>query len=366
MAFDLLDDDEDDIGAAFRELEQAKADHEKTQDVEIEGDEHDNEHPEDGSRFARLDVTEILIVGADNVCRGGRVPDANHPDVQSLAKSIASEGLLHPIGVRPLLAPLPKSPAVVELERKRLESYPYSRIPSPHYRYRMVYGFERAIAMRDVLEWQHIPCMVKERTDEEAIRACIAENGGRRDPTDYDLAVALAALIARSTPRLTHEQVAQITGCRTPKVRTLVTIVERCPGPLLDAFRASPTAETRRTLERIATTVDPDSREIEATRHRIMVDEWARASAAERTPALGGAHGAPSPHGAASSPARTVPTVKAINTEKLERLRVELDEATEWQDPIAGWQPITAETRHAMASVLRYALDPKGMPRPIR
>lgn len=366
--FNLTDDDDEMPELPDYNLSESEPEGEDAPDSAEAGDGDEDEKLEDGSSTVMLLIGEILVIPSDNVSRGGYVPPANHPDVQSLAKSILSEGLLHHVGVRPLVEPLMRPPEEIEADRARYKlknggsMKPLFKLAT-YYTHRLVYGFERYVAVRDVLGWHTIPCVSKERTDAEALSACVAENAGRRDPTDYDLAMAFAHMVRMIQPRPSWERVAEITGCRPGRARTLVTIVERCPVPLLEAFRASPTAETRRTLERIAVTIDPDNREREEVRHRAMIDEWAKVTAAAAAPRPAQAQ--------ATEPGRIDrPGMRnrsrSADGVKLAHLRDSLNDATEWLDPVHGWQPMTPETKTALDSLLRHAVDPRAHARPIR
>lgn len=359
--FDLTDDDDDEATGEHESAPPSDREPDDGEELPNEDLPDDEEALEDGSRSIRLLVGEILAIPSDNVSRGGHMLPPNHPDVQSLAQSIASEGLLHHVGVRPLPEPIERPQAAIEADRVRFHGSDQS--VATHYTHRMVYGFERLVAIRDVLGWYTIPCVSKPRTDNEAFSACLAENVGRRDPTEYDLAMGFALLVSSLQPRPTWDQVARITGCRPSRARTLVTIAERCPAELLEVFRVSPTAETRRKLEAVAVSIDPENREREEVRHKMMLEEWERMNAPLPANSANASKGNGAPPG---RKAITIGRVRPIDVVKLAHLRDTLAGASEWLDPVAGWQPMSQETRAALDALLRHTLDPRGNAKPVR
>jgi ParB/RepB/Spo0J family partition protein len=77
-------------------------------------------------------------------------------ELQSLAESIRQHGLAQPVTVRPVII-------------------------DGNGRYEIVAGERRTRAMRDILGWAHIPCIVRELDDQQASAVMLVENTARVD-----------------------------------------------------------------------------------------------------------------------------------------------------------------------------------------
>jgi ParB/RepB/Spo0J family partition protein len=143
--------------------------------------------------MARRTVPASLIRVRD----GGQ--DREHFDqaeMEDLARSIATDGILYP-------------PIVRELADGTLE---------------LVAGERRTRAMRDVLGWAEIPVDVRELTDEEAARAMLVENVNRVDLDPMAEARAYADRIERFDA--TPAKIASECGISPARVRDRLKLLE--------------------------------------------------------------------------------------------------------------------------------------------
>lgn len=137
-------------------------------------------------------VTEISvrdIVAGDN--------DRRHFDqsaLEELAASIASDGLGQPPTVRPLGEG-----------------------------YQLVCGERRTRAMRDVLGWERIPCIVREMSDEEASALMLAENTAR---ADLDPVEEARAYVKRIDAGASVADVARTAGRSVATVQARVALLK--------------------------------------------------------------------------------------------------------------------------------------------
>ena len=98
-----------------------------------------------------------------------------NPDtVAELAESIARDNLMQPVLVRPL---------------------PFDPQADAWVKYEIVFGHRRFAAVQ-LLGHEHINCMIKDMSDEQACRAQLAENMQREDPNAIDEALGLQRLIS--------------------------------------------------------------------------------------------------------------------------------------------------------------------------
>lgn len=144
----------------------------------------------DTQGYAVRDIDASAIVAGDN--------DRRHFDaaaLDELAEGIRSNGLLAPPTVRPIADG----------------------------RYEIVAGERRTRAMRDVLGWTSIPCIVRDMDDRAASDAMLVENMAR---ADLDPAEQARAFGKRRREGRTLEEIASTAGVSVATVRARLALLE--------------------------------------------------------------------------------------------------------------------------------------------
>jgi hypothetical protein len=337
------------------------------------------ERPEPyGRQLAAVLLSESIHVGlvkidpSRNVARGGRWLGLEHPLVRRQAADVAARGLLEPVGLCLLPAPVPRPCGGPCCADERLAAERAAGDSPPAHLLEVRYGFVRLSALlslgRDSLRLAQpsVEATVHEAmTDEEAEDACLAENLVRSDPSDRDLAVRFLALSRRAeyrevrSPYERARLLAERFRVQVSYVDSLIRIAERCPQDLLDEWESCSTDEERLVLDRVSR-VDLEGLLPEQERHERMRRERdrVRAEAEEarqqkerrrRERAEAEAHGGGS--GTAGTRARLSRAAAERTLGRLELAREVYDESS------GGYVPMSPEGKVAARAVLRYVLS---------
>jgi ParB/RepB/Spo0J family partition protein len=141
-------------------------------------------------------VTPIAVSQIDPGSNDRKHFDANA--LQDLAASIQQHGLAQPITLRP-----------------RGE------------RYQIVAGERRFRAIRDILQWDTAPCIVREMDDEQASAIMLAENTGRVDLNPIEEAEAYQA--RRKEFTWTTARIAEVAGVSEQRVKDRLELLTLVP-----------------------------------------------------------------------------------------------------------------------------------------
>ncbi len=93
--------------------------------------------------------------------------------------------------------------------------------------YELVMGERRFRAMSEVLDWTHIPCVIKAMDDGTAARLMLAENVARQDLDPIDEAAAYKR--RRDELSWTLDQIAAVVGKSTEHVKKRIELLELAP-----------------------------------------------------------------------------------------------------------------------------------------
>lgn len=108
---------------------------------------------------------------------------------------------------------------------KRLVQPPTVR-PMPSGMFQLIAGERRTRAMRDILKWEYIPCVVVECSDQDANDMMLAENTGRQDLDPIDEARAYQKRIDAGA---SVAEVSKSAGVSTVKVSNRVALLKLRP-----------------------------------------------------------------------------------------------------------------------------------------
>ena len=296
---------------------------------------HRPDAPPPASHSIVLRLDAVVCDPADNATRLGRPYLPDDHDLLLLMETIRREGVIHPPEVRRLTDP----PDV------RVED----GLPSIRQTHRVVSGFGRFTAMR-MLGWKEGRFTeVVDMDDDRALIHNGIENFGRKNPSDYDLAVYVAMLARRHREWDSAEIAARI-GAKRGRVDELLRIVFLLPPDLLDVFSRTPTDEVRRTLARVSMITRPTKTET----HQAMVDEWARIKSERQAADLLKEEKKAAKRDPAAVAQRAMPRA-SIDTLRQEQRVVE-----RWFDPVREeYVPVTDEMRAYADALLRHVGAPK-------
>jgi hypothetical protein len=320
----------------------------------------------DDSASSSLTVAEsvplglIQIVPSQNVSRGGRWLPPSHPRIRRYMHSISASGLLEPVGLRILPAPVRRpcgGPCCSPEAMKRDRDSPHLT----HHLCSVAYGFARLSALiglgRDslrLLQPRPEATVSEDMTDEQAEEACLAENVVRDEPSDYEVALALRSLARRPeyASVRSHERhkllAERFSFPSAYRVESLLRVVERCPQDLLDEWDRESTDECRRALDQCSR-LDPESLRTEEERHEAMRQTYRLLREEEERKSSGEGSG-----GGGSVPGRG----RRVFRRRAEELLSTLDRATERYDHASGgYIPLSEEGRSAAREVLRALLS---------
>jgi len=156
--------------------------------------------PEPGTPAAREQLMQIPV---DLLARGKYQPrvDMREESLADLADSIRVQGVIQPIVVRPIGAPVPGQPQ----------------------RYEIVAG-ERRWRAAQMAGLHEIPAVLRRIDDEHAVALALIENIQREDLNPLEEALALSRLISEFG--LTHQQAAEAVGRSRAAVSNLLRLLE--------------------------------------------------------------------------------------------------------------------------------------------
>ncbi len=146
---------------------------------------------------------QLLHIPVDLLARGKYQPrvDMREESLTELADSIKAQGVIQPIVVRPVGAPMPGQPQ----------------------RYEIVAG-ERRWRAAQMAGLHDIPAVLRRIDDEHAVALALIENIQREDLNPLEEALALSRLITEF--ELTHQQAAEAVGRSRAAVSNLLRLLE--------------------------------------------------------------------------------------------------------------------------------------------
>jgi ParB-like chromosome segregation protein Spo0J len=217
---------------------------------------------------------EFLPIGSVRVVRNasrGEIDGPNHPKVKQIAETIKSQGLQHPIKVRPLDPPVSRpcgGPCCAGYDARSSDD-------DPTHDYDLVLGFRRYVALRSLgrtelrLSQPNVEVTISEpMTDEEADDANFVENFVRGDPTEAAIGRFLCAKMKKGATAA--ELAKKYAAPSVYRVESITRIVSRCPEDLIAEWdRRDSDPRYRRALDRISR-LDFDGRMREEDRHDHM------------------------------------------------------------------------------------------------
>ncbi len=303
----------------------------------VEAQEEDDNSSKVGREII-LDLEQVLCDHSKNLSRGGKIFTVDDPEIVELAATM-KHGLINVPEVRLLVEPVPNE----------------NGLKHHFYTHEVVSGYKRFVGLQRLKIKTSRFTTFDDIDDDTAILHNAIENWGRKDPTDYDLAVSLSLLAKRKN--WDAEKLAKNIGGKRPRVESLLIIIERCPKELLEIFRATPTIEVRRQLSRIARIHRPTQDEA----HQAMIEEWNRYVASLEKPTNTNSNDQPT-----NNPSRN-PRGNTTNTSRAYFLRQEQQTANEWFDPITKvYKKISDEQREYGDMLLQYLCAPNKGRSPFR
>lgn len=209
-----------------------------------------------------LSIASIHIDDTINVSRGGR-PIADN-DVSDLAMDIKQNGLLEEVGVI-------RTHHAAWYTTEQIE-----QLTTNDKGWLLIYGFRRLkacqlVGFRDVKATE----VGTDVTLAQAELANVAENWGRKQPTEYDLMMACARFA--TVHRLPLTDISLRIQKPIKYIEDSVSIATRVKPELLGYYRANSSRDIRRKMMELASIDDP----VEYTRHQKQEARWNEMEQAE-------------------------------------------------------------------------------------
>jgi ParB/RepB/Spo0J family partition protein len=143
----------------------------------------------------------VQLISVSDICPGNNDrKNFDQVDLLDLAQSIKANGLAQPITIRP--------------------------IENPNYKFEIVAGERRFRAISKVLNWDAIPSLVRELSDEEASAIMLVENTGRADLNPIEQSDAFQARIDKFGWSI--EKISEVAGVSVDLVKRRLSLQKLC------------------------------------------------------------------------------------------------------------------------------------------